>query len=300
MVVPMMLAVADNIPAEWRWRKHIVLSYRLAVPLTLYAAISTFSRGGLLAIVAGGFVFVLLQARRRLGTVLLIGLAGLIVLPFVPMPKGYEERMQTIVTYQQAGETSAISRLHFWKVAVDMVIDKPLGVGMYNFNSTYDQYDFLHGQFGTERSVHSSHFEALAENGFFGFAVWIGLFIMAIRSCLRVRKLAMTRLQGTPEGTFFWTMGGAMIISMVAFLVGGSFIALTLNDLTWITFGLVAALETICLKTVSERAGEPVGRGVRRGPVRPVRPRPVRTPPPLPSPRRTTQQRPEHVSRPPP
>ena len=32
---------------------------------------------------------------------------------------------------------------------------------------------------------------------------------------------------------------------MVAFIVGGSFIALALNDLTWVTFAILAALDLL-------------------------------------------------------
>jgi hypothetical protein len=33
------------------------------------------------------------------------------------------------------------------------------------------------------------------------------------------------------------------MVSMVGFMVGGSFLALALNDLTWLTFALLAALD---------------------------------------------------------
>jgi hypothetical protein len=44
---------------------------------------------------------------------------------------------------------------------------------------------------------------------------------------------------------FFFTAANGLMTSMIAFLVGGSFIALALNDLTWLTFALVAALDRL-------------------------------------------------------
>jgi hypothetical protein len=38
------------------------------------------------------------------------------------------------------------------------------------------------------------------------------------------------------------------MVSMVAFLVGGAFISLSLNDLTWLTFALVSALDRLSLQ----------------------------------------------------
>ena len=45
-------------------------------------------------------------------------------LPFVPIPKGYFDRVQTIRTYEEVQDDSALSRLHFWQVAVQMALDQ--------------------------------------------------------------------------------------------------------------------------------------------------------------------------------
>ncbi len=246
MIAPMLAAVARSIPSEWRFRKALVWGYRAAVPLTCYTAISTFSREGFLALLVMAIGYLILMIRRRALTILLVLTAVLIIAPILPLPSGYTNRLDTIITYRKVHDDSALSRLYFWQVAWNMAKDHPLGVGMYNFNYTFDQYDYLNGKYGRGRSVHNSHLEALTENGFDGLAVWIGMFISAIATCVRVRKRARHELQGSPEGELLWHMGGALLISMIAFLVGGTFIALSLNDLTWITFALVAALDRIC------------------------------------------------------
>jgi hypothetical protein len=40
-------------------------------------------------------------------------------------------------------------------------------------------------------------------------------------------------------------MANALLTSMVGFATGGAFLALALNDLTWLTFGMVAALDRL-------------------------------------------------------
>ncbi len=93
--------------------------------------------------------------------------------------------------------------------------------------------------------MHSSHFEVLAENGFFGIAIWLGLFGYSIVVLLRVRRRAARDTVPEDERYFLVSSSNALLVSLVAFLVGGSFIALSLNDLTWYTFSFVAALDRL-------------------------------------------------------
>lgn len=253
MIMPMLWALSNVVPAEWKFRRQIVWALRLSTLFSAYAAVSTFSRGGLLALIAGSLAFILTLRRRRLVTIAAVALVGTVVAPFVTLPEGYTERMETITSYEEVGEDSALSRLHFWEVAVEMAKDHPLGIGMFNFQVAYDQYDFLGGRFGSGRAVHSSHFQVLAEQGFLGLFVWIMLFASALRACLRIRGIAERELADTQDGAVLSNMAQGLFVSMVAFLVGGSFINLALNEITWNTFALVAALERVTSSMVHAR-----------------------------------------------
>jgi putative inorganic carbon (HCO3(-)) transporter len=253
MITPLLLASADTVPADWKRRKWITWALRGAALATTYLVVSTFSRGGFLALGAAALVYYLLIVRKKGIVLAAVAVAILAIAPFVTLPTGYTERLNTIVTYQDVGEESAISRLHFWRVALDMARDQPLGVGLKNFEFNFDKYDFLDGRYGRGRAVHNSHLQALTENGYFGFAVWIGLFVTAISICLRWRRIATRTLAGTEDGQFLWRMAGALVASMAAFIVGGTFIALSINDLTWLTFAIVAALDRVGTKTISNR-----------------------------------------------
>jgi probable O-glycosylation ligase (exosortase A-associated) len=256
MLLPFFYALSVTVPEHWRFRKPIVWGLRMAIPLTMFAAVSTFSRGGLLALAAAGFVFIMLFVKRRALSLAMVAVVLAVALPFVPLPEGYTERMTTIVTYQEVGEESATSRLHFWEVAWDMAVDRPLGVGMRNFDYAYDSYDFLNGRFGKGRAVHNSHLQVLAEQGFAGFFLWVGAFVTAFSLCMRMRRIGRGALGGTPDGEFIFAMSGALAVSMTAFIVGGTFIALALNDLTWMTFALVAALDRVAAHLVAVKEGK--------------------------------------------
>jgi O-antigen ligase len=113
--------------------------------------------------------------------------------------------------------------------------------------------------YGRERSVHSSHFQVLAETGFAGIVVWVGLFATALCVALRVRRRASAAGLSAADTHFLLTASNALIASMCGFLVGGSFVALALNDLTWLTFALIAALDYLSIRIVAGGAAEVSG-----------------------------------------
>jgi probable O-glycosylation ligase (exosortase A-associated) len=261
MILFLLVAAAQN--TKFRWAR--LALYAMVVPSAL-AVMYTFSRAGFLSLVVAGVTFLMFQ-RHRVVTLLGLTAVGGVLLLFVP--SGYTDRLQTIQTYEEVGETSALSRLHFWKVAIVMAEAHPLGVGLRNYDVVYDRYDSTRGLYGSKRSVHNSHLQVLAEMGYFGFAVYVGMFAVAAWLVLRAR--ARSRLPGLPPETqrFLATMSAALMASLTGFVIGGSFIALALNDLTWIIFGLIVAFDRLGTQAVQEAAALARQAAV---PVRPVRP----------------------------
>jgi len=261
MILPFLVVAGQNSSPRWlRW------FWWAAVAPSMYTVISTFSRAGFLAAITAVIVYAALQ-RRFVVALTTVAVVGWLAYLVVPMPKGYFDRLETIQTYREVGEDSALSRLHFWRVAVEMVKDRPLGVGIRNYDSAYDRYDFSGGRFGTGRSVHSSHFQVLAEIGVAGIVIWISLFGYALFACVKIRSRSRHPALAESDQRFYFTMANALMVSMCGFLVGGAFIALALNDLTWLTFALVAALDRLSARAVqphSEPALQPFGGDRRR------------------------------------
>ena len=71
--------------------------------------------------------------------------------------------MKSAFADKEDHEASAASRPFFWSVAVRLVEDNPLGIGIKCYQSHYDCYNPTGGEWGCGRAVHSSHFEVLAE-----------------------------------------------------------------------------------------------------------------------------------------
>jgi probable O-glycosylation ligase (exosortase A-associated) len=256
MVIPFLVASGQNAT-----RRSVRWGFYVAALLSAFTVAGTYSRGGFLALGAATLTFVALN-RHRLAALAGLAALTLALLALAPFSDAYFHRLSTIETYQEAGDESALGRLHFWRVAVDMASDRPLGVGLGNYEAAYDQYDTSEGRFGQRRAVHSSHFEVLAETGWLGAAVWVGLLTTAFGLALRVRRRSALPTLSEPDARFLRTSATALMASMAAFVVGGAFIALALNEVTWFTFAMVAALDRLSSAMTREHAWTPA---VQRG-----------------------------------
>jgi probable O-glycosylation ligase (exosortase A-associated) len=263
MILPLLWCVAQNLDKTRKIERIAAWGFLAAVPLSIFMVIGTMSRAGFLAIATAVLIYISLQ-RSRLVPLVTVTLVVLLALPFVPTPEGYFDRLNTIRTYDEEQESSALSRLHFWQVAVRMVAAHPLGVGMRNYEKAYDNFDFSGGQYGSGRSVHSSHFQVLSELGYAGAFVWVSLFVCAFVVANRTRAFGKRPDLPPDEARFYLTTANALMVSMAAFLVGGAFIALALNDITWYTFAAVAATHRLVNARKRELdAGRPLSVPVR-------------------------------------
>jgi O-antigen ligase len=107
--------------------------------------------------------------------------------------------------------------------------------------------------------------QVFAELGAFGALVWAFLFGYAVIACLRVRARASDARFTPQQQRFYFTAANGLLTSIVGFMTGGAFLALALNDLTWLTFGMVAALE-LMTRAQEEAVGLPK-KAVVQGPL---------------------------------
>ncbi len=209
----------------------------------LYRALTTYSRGGFLAACAMGAVWWLHSNAKAKGLAVTILLLAIIV---PALPETFWDRMDTIPRYGETiEERSALSRTHFWDVATKMAMENPiLGVGFNSFNRAYDRYDYSAGAYGKGRSVHSIFFGVLAELGFVGFLIYIGLIVGAYTACRQANKLARLSRDLNNLGH----VGVALQSSLTAYVVGGMFVPLQYNEMFWHLIGLSIVLRNLALK----------------------------------------------------
>jgi probable O-glycosylation ligase (exosortase A-associated) len=202
-----------------RW---VRLGLVLAMLLSAVAALSTQSRGAFLALAAMGLVLWLRSKQKLLGAVV-IGSAAVGLLAF--MPASWEQRMQTIGTYQQ--DASALGRLTAWELAFKVANDRITGAGF-----VIEKAD-VYARYGMDSNwvltAHSIYFQALGEQGWIGFALFLSMGGLSFLTASRLRKDALQR----PETEWIHDLAGMVQVSMVGYAVGGAFLSLTYLDLPY-------------------------------------------------------------------
>ena len=186
------------------------------------AVIGTFSRG---AWVALAIVTVLLFWRTERKAILLTGGVVLTLLTLILFPsiisKRVSERAETLENVDE--DATSQQRLWSWEFCKRVGLANPIvGAGFqYYSRSAYAKYYPEMEVRWPERlwSCHSAWFTILSEHGVVGFLLWIGLMISCFMSLRRVRSYA----RGSPETGWALHLAGAIQVSMLGFIIGGTF-----------------------------------------------------------------------------
>jgi probable O-glycosylation ligase (exosortase A-associated) len=244
MLVPIFSVLAQT--ASRRWEKYL---HRFMLGGVFLRGISTYSRGGFLAAGAIGLA-ALARSRRRIRVLVsIVVLAGIV---FPVMPHEFWTRISTITAPEEQQDESAQGRFHFWHTAVDMAATRPLtGVGFNGFEQSYDRYDSTGGAYGHERAVHSSWFGVLGELGFPGLILFLTQLLLAFRTCQRVRRAARTQPEIRPLAPY----AVALETSLVAYVVGGTFLNAQYSEMFFHVIGLNIAMYGM-LKASTHRVPE--------------------------------------------
>ncbi|MFB2849561.1 O-antigen ligase family protein, partial [Aeromonas veronii] len=206
--------------------------------LTAAAIIATQSRGGLLGVCAVSGLFAWQRVKSK---TLLIAL-GMVALVVLFAAAGISDRASGGAA-ESGVDASAMGRIYAWQAAWGMALGHPLvGVGLSNF---YYNYFFYSPHWdGLNHAVHSTWFGVLAETGFVGLALFIGMVTVTLHSCWRCQ------LAGMPPAVITAMQG--VMASMVGFVISGSFLT---QGFTWPIY-LELALAVAAIKYVQQAATE--------------------------------------------
>jgi probable O-glycosylation ligase (exosortase A-associated) len=233
------------------------------IPLTVITILLTHSRGAFLSLAAMTLVMVW-RSRNRFAGFAVVAIAALVGVWFVPAE--YIDRIRSIAEYQQDG--SAMGRLAAWQTAINMAKANPIfGVGFQTFQWHYSRYASGAEHEG-RRVAHNAYLQVLSECGAPALGLYLFLIGASMWSLWRVRKQAELLYYSS------WIINYAKMLeaSMVAFIVGSTFLNRAQFDLYYHFVAIIVAFEVIALR---EMAGLPSLAGGRQlgGELSVVRPR---------------------------
>jgi len=216
-VIPLMRFVQMQLHS--RWMKHGMTVLML---LSAASALGTRSRGALIAIVAMA-VMMWLRDRKKGATGVLMIVAGLVLVAFLPEQWG--ERMSSIGDYQS--DASAMGRINAWWMAFNLAKDRFFGGGFaISTGIVFAAYapipDDVH-------AAHSIYFQVLGEHGFVGLGLFVLLWLLVWRTASWLRRHG----PGHPESAWTADLGAMCHASIAAYLVGGAFLSLAYFDLPY-------------------------------------------------------------------
>ncbi len=203
-------------------RPWVRLGLLVAMLLSSTAALATQSRGAFLAISAMGLVLWWRSKQKVLGAFVILA-AAISLLAF--MPASWDERMQTIGSYQQ--DASAMGRITAWELAYKVANDRITGAGF-----LIERAD-IYARYGQDTNLvltaHSIYFQALGEQGWIGLALFLSMGALSFWYASQMRRQALAR----PETMWLRDLAGMVQVSMVGYAVGGAFLSLTYLDLPY-------------------------------------------------------------------
>jgi len=246
--------------------RHAIVRQGLAFAMasTLFAALGSQSRGALVALVATTVVF-WLRSRGKIitGVLLAVAVAGAIAF----MPDSWVARMGTIRNYEEDG--SAAARLRIWGVALDVARSRPFTGGGFRVLYDVETVRRFRPQMTHANAAHSIWLDVLAEHGFLGFAVWLGILAAGLWASVRTVRLA----KGRPGLRWAYDLARMSQVSAVAYMSGGTFLSLSYWDFFWTLLVVLGATHGLVVAAVRGEAktAEPARAAVRAGWVRPVR-----------------------------
>lgn len=217
------LAMTMNIPLLVLWlrqtqQRHLKWLLRGLVILSYAAVISSWSRGGMLALAV--VTLLLLLENRNLRWHLPLVFAG-ILLASVTLPEKWFDRMGTLSSYQQ--DVSAINRVEIWRDGLEFALQHPLrGTG-------FEGWIEMHSRRDAPIDWHSAYVEITAEHGFPGLLLWGSLLL---GSMANLTKLAWQARRGRSP-TWIADYGTLLTASLAAYATGSLFLGTTYWELLY-------------------------------------------------------------------
>jgi putative inorganic carbon (HCO3(-)) transporter len=225
------VATAMAIPLLALWLRQVqgrVLKWLLAglIGLAFAAALSSWSRGGLLCVAVVATLLVWHSRHRGLGLLLLSLVIGVFLFA---VPDAWFDRMQTLLAPAQ--DDSAASRLEVWRLGWDYALAHPW------FGSGIGGWFYLSLPTGGFRAWHSAYVQVAAEHGLFGLLLWCALLFGSVVDLSLSMRQARRR-----RHPWLGHQAAMLRASLAAYAVGSAFLSIAFWELLFLL--IVASILT--------------------------------------------------------
>jgi putative inorganic carbon (hco3(-)) transporter len=192
------------------------------------------SRGAAVALLAMSCVLWLKSSRRLLvGTLVALSAFGF----WFAAPAEWQQRFKSGADYDR--DLTASSRLRFWKAGFEMLTNHPInGVGVDNFTESYRAMG------GEGYVAHSIWIEGASELGVLGILTIGGVMVLGFRRNAQTRDLCRG---DDEECRFIRGMSDALDLSLVGYMVAGTFTSILYYPFLFMTMALIISLHHIAL-----------------------------------------------------
>jgi len=248
MILPLMLYFLRQTRKRW-----LRLVYYASFVLTVFSILFSYSRGAFVAFAGVAFVL-MIRSRYRLQAFLTVVLLGGLLVAFVPAE--WKARMFSIGEYKT--DQSAMGRINAWHFAANLAKDRPFGGGFRTF--TKELFQVYAPNPADVHDAHSIYFEVLAEQGYFGLAIFLGIHLLTLWKLEKLRKFRPR----DPALRWARELAEMLQFSLLGYLFGGAFLGLAYFDLPY-----YLVVTTILLEYIAHR--QPVAAKVPAPEVAPPR-----------------------------
>ncbi len=214
--------------------------------IMIYTVLLTYSRSGLLALLAGGGMAIWefgVKAKRHHWIIVML-LMGLTV-SIVGGPAAYVERVKSIFDLEDDPSGSAVARRELFIRGLKVTAHHPIwGVGPNNFPIAIDD---PHGH-----GTHNTYLQFSAEAG---IPALIFFLLIVQRAFFNVRRVQ----RAAPSNSEFWLTAGALRASLAAFVVGAFFADTAYQFFSYFLMGYSSALYQIACASgvIPQQASQP-------------------------------------------
>lgn len=200
-----------------RWKK---LVFAAAFGFCLWGTVYSYSRGAWMALALGIVLYGFIKSRA-----LVVAMIGFALIAPAILPASITDRAE--MTQSGGGEldSSAASRIDFWKLAWDYFLDYPItGIG----------YHAFHHVNPAGLDTHNMYVKQMAELGILGIALYLALYVIAMAVALRLYRIGDTPfLRSMGLGLFM-----CILASMVLNIFGDRFSYTALSTFYWVLLGM--------------------------------------------------------------